>query len=75
MTSTSDAVRKLGFRRWSRLHQLAYVAGALAVLHFIWRVKIDISQPLIYTGVLAAFLAVRVVVWLRQRSASPARAR
>src|SRR5207248_4642965 len=41
LTSTSASVRRLGFRRWTRLHQLAYVAGVLAVVHFIWRVKID----------------------------------
>ena len=50
LTSTTASVRRLGFRRWQRLHQLAYVAGVLAVIHFIWRVKIDVSQPLIYAG-------------------------
>ena len=68
VTSTSASVRRLGFRRWQRLHQLAYLAAALAVVHFVWRVKIDVSQPLAYAVVLGALLAVRVVVWLRQRS-------
>ena len=67
-TSTKASVQRLGFRRWQRLHQLAYVAGALAVLHFIWRVKLDVSQPLIYAGVLAALLAVRVVYWRARKS-------
>ena len=35
LTSTSGSVRRLGFRRWTRLHQLAYVAGVLAAIHFI----------------------------------------
>jgi sulfoxide reductase heme-binding subunit YedZ len=69
VTSTAGWVRRLGYRRWQRLHYLAYLAGVLAVIHFIWRVKIDVSQPLIYTSVLAALLLVRGVVWLRQRSA------
>lgn len=68
LTSTSASVRRLGYRRWLRLHQLVYVAGALAVLHFIWRVKIDLSQPLIYGGVVAALLLVRAGFWLRQRA-------
>lgn len=68
LTSTSAWVRRLGYRRWQRLHQLAYLAGVLAVVHFVWRVKIDISQPLIYGSVLGVLLAVRVVIWLRQRS-------
>jgi len=71
-TSTTASIRRLGYRRWQRLHQLAYVAGVLAVVHFIWRVKIDVSQPLIYASVLGVLLLVRVVVWLRQRSANRA---
>lgn len=68
LTSTKDSVRRLGFPRWQRVHQLAYVAGALAVLHFIWRVKIDVSQPLMYAAILAALLATRAVFWLRGRA-------
>ena len=72
VTSTNGWVRRLGFPRWQRLHQLVYVAGALAVLHFIWRVKIDISQPLTYAVVLGVLLAVRVALSLRKRSTSRA---
>jgi sulfoxide reductase heme-binding subunit YedZ len=68
LTSTTESIRRLGFRRWQRLHQLAYLAGALAVVHFIWRVKIDVSQPLLYAAVLGALLLVRLAFWLRQRS-------
>jgi methionine sulfoxide reductase heme-binding subunit len=67
-TSTSDSVRRLGFRRWQRLHYLAYAAGVLAIVHFLWRVKIDVSQPMIYASVLGALLLVRVAFWMRQRS-------
>lgn len=66
-TSTSGWVRRLGFVRWQRLHSLIYPAGALAVLHFVWRVKKDERQPLAYALVLGAFLLVRVVIVLRQR--------
>jgi sulfoxide reductase heme-binding subunit YedZ len=69
LTSTNASVRRLGFRRWQRIHQLAYVAGVLAIVHFIWRVKIDLSQPLIYGSILGVLLLVRVAFWLRQRSA------
>jgi sulfoxide reductase heme-binding subunit YedZ len=72
LTSTTASIRRLGYRRWQRLHQLAYAAGVLAVIHFVWRVKIDVSQPLIYASILGALLLVRVAVWLRQRSASRA---
>jgi methionine sulfoxide reductase heme-binding subunit len=39
MTSTHSALRRLGYVRWKQLHSLAYLAPALAVLHFTWRVK------------------------------------
>jgi sulfoxide reductase heme-binding subunit YedZ len=69
LTSTTASIRRLGYHRWQRLHQLAYVAGALAIVHFIWRVKIDVTQPLIYGSILGALLLVRAVVWWRRRSA------
>jgi sulfoxide reductase heme-binding subunit YedZ len=74
-TSTKESVRRLGFRRWQRIHQLVYVAGILAVIHFIWRVKIDVSQPLVYAFVLAVLLLVRVIFWLRQGTSTRSRGR
>jgi sulfoxide reductase heme-binding subunit YedZ len=75
LTSTTESVRRLGFRRWQRVHQLAYVAGVLAVIHFIWRVKIDVSQPITYAIALAVLFAVRVAFWLagRQRKSMKVR--
>ncbi|HEX2171651.1 MAG TPA: protein-methionine-sulfoxide reductase heme-binding subunit MsrQ [Dehalococcoidia bacterium] len=70
LTSTAGWIRRLGYRRWQRLHRLIYLAGALAVVHFIWRVKIDVSQPLTYAFILAALLALRLVWWLSQRARS-----
>jgi len=67
ITSTSGWIKRLGYRRWLRLHQLVYIAGILAVVHFIWRVKIDLSQPLTYAFILGVLLAVRVLFWLRRR--------
>ena len=70
LTSTDGWVKRLGYRNWQRIHQLVYFAGVLAAVHFVWRVKIDISQPLTYGAILAVLLAVRVVVWLRKRTTS-----
>lgn len=74
ITSTKSSIRRLGFVRWQRLHQLAYVAGILAVIHFIWRVKIDVSQPVTYAAALAALLLVRVLFWVANRRAPHQRA-
>jgi sulfoxide reductase heme-binding subunit YedZ len=67
ITSRAAAVRRLGFRRWQRLHQLTYLAGLLAVIHFIWRVKIDISQPITYAAALGLLIAIRGAFWLNAR--------
>ncbi len=72
VTSTNGSVKRLGFRRWKQLHRLAYVAPALGVLHFVWRVKRDVSEPAAYGIVLAALLAVRLVEWARTRNGAPA---
>lgn len=58
-TSTRAAMRRLG-PRWGRLHRLVYVIALLAVLHFLWLVKADLREPLIYAGILAALLAARL---------------
>ena len=59
ITSTRAWQRRLG-RRWIALHRLVYVAAGLAVLHFIWLVKADLMEPLVYAAVLALLLGLRV---------------
>ncbi len=73
ITSSSKMVKRLGFTRWKRLHRLVYVAAAAGVVHFIWRVKADLFEPLIYAGVLALLLAIRLVAHLRDRRAGVAK--
>ncbi|WP_371810188.1 sulfite oxidase heme-binding subunit YedZ [Deinococcus sp. JMULE3] len=72
LTSTPRAVKRLGFQRWTRLHQLAYVAVSLGALHYYWGVKKDHTQPLIYAAVIAALFAVRLL--RRPRSGRQGRA-
>lgn len=69
LTSNDRAVRRLGFVRWKRLHRLVYLAAICGVIHFIWRVKADLLQPLIFAAVLLVLFAVRLVGWRRQTSA------
>jgi sulfoxide reductase heme-binding subunit YedZ len=68
-TSTNSALRRLGYVRWKQLHRLAYLAPAIAVLHFIWRVKRDVREPVAYGLVLAALLSVRLVDYIHERKA------
>jgi sulfoxide reductase heme-binding subunit YedZ len=69
VTSTNKMVKRLGFPRWKRLHRLVYVAAVAGIVHFVWRVKADMSEPGIYAGVLALLLGIRVVAWWRRRRA------
>jgi sulfoxide reductase heme-binding subunit YedZ len=68
LTSTRGWIRRLG-RRWGQLHRLVYVAGVLAVLHFLWLVKSDLREPLVYAAVLALLLGLRL--WWRLRRPAP----
>jgi sulfoxide reductase heme-binding subunit YedZ len=60
ITSSRRMVARLGSARWRRLHRLIYPAALLAVIHFFWRVKSDLSEPAAYAVVLAVLLALRV---------------
>jgi methionine sulfoxide reductase heme-binding subunit len=67
ITSTAGWVRRLGGKRWQRLHRLVYVAAIAGVLHYFWLVKKDARAPLVYGAVLLVLLGSRV--WLaRNRS-------
>ena len=67
VTSTNAAVKRMGFTRWKQLHRLAYVAPTFAVVHFIWRVKKDLREPLMYGAVLATLLFIRAIAATRSR--------
>ncbi len=60
VTSTAGWVKRLGAKRWQRLHKLVYAIGILGVIHFIMMRKGFQIEPLIYAGMLAALLVFRV---------------
>lgn len=66
-TSTAGMIRRLGGRRWQQLHRLVYPCAIAAVVHFLWLVKADLTEPLLYAGVLTALLGYRVAVWRRPK--------
>jgi len=74
-TSSKQAVRRLTFPIWQRLHRLVYVIGVLAALHFFLRVKADHTQPLLYAAIILVGFALRLVAWrvkLRSKRAQTA---
>ena len=58
-TSTHAMMRRLG-RRWQQLHRLVYPIALLGVIHFLWLVKKDLTEPLIYGAVLTLLLVMRL---------------
>jgi len=58
-TSNYAMMRRLG-RRWQQLHRLVYPIALLGVIHYLWLVKKDMTEPLIYGAVLALLLAMRL---------------
>jgi sulfoxide reductase heme-binding subunit YedZ len=62
MTSTSKWILRLGGKRWQLLHRLIYVSTAAGVVHYFWRVKLDVQRPIIYGVVLAVLLILRALL-------------
>lgn len=59
LTSTKGWQRRLG-QRWKRLHMLVYVAAPLVVVHFVWLVKADLSQPILFGIAVITLLVLRL---------------
>ena len=60
-TSTNGMVKRLGGKKWARLHRLTYLIATLGVIHFWMIVKSDIFYPAIFGAVLVLLLGYRVI--------------
>ena len=58
ITSSDKMIRKLK-SNWKKLHRLVYLIAILGVLHFVWLVKKDITEPLIYAAIIFVLFALR----------------
>jgi sulfoxide reductase heme-binding subunit YedZ len=72
ITSTTGWIRRLGGKRWQKLHRLVYFTAIAGVVHYYWLVKSDIRLPLLYGALVGILLAYRAGVWLIARSRKPA---
>lgn len=66
ITSSDKMIRKLKMN-WKRLHRLIYVIAILGVLHFIWLVKKDITEPLIYAAIVSILLILRLNIFRHKK--------
>ncbi|MGD2116891.1 MAG: protein-methionine-sulfoxide reductase heme-binding subunit MsrQ [Chromatiales bacterium] len=69
ITSVKRIMKRMG-RNWKRLHRLVYVAATLAVLHYLWLVKADYLQPMIFGAILIGLLLLRTDLVKIKRPAS-----
>ncbi len=74
ITSTKGWIKRLGGRRWNLLHRLVYVAAVAGCIHYLWAVKKDIEEPLIYASVFVVLFALRFVLRRPGRKSAPSAA-
>jgi len=64
ITSTNNWIRRLGGKRWQKLHRLIYITAFCGVIHYYWLVKSDHRLPVLYAGTLSLLLLYRVGTFL-----------
>ena len=75
ITSTAGMIRRLGGKRWTRLHAVVYATATLGAVHYWWLVKADVRRPLAYAAVIALLLTFRMYwTWARAVPAAVQRA-
>ncbi len=62
-TSTDGMVRRLGGRRWQRLHQIVYGIALLALIHFFQQTKADVWLPTFVAGLFCWMMGYRLLIW------------
>ncbi len=60
-TSTDGMIRRLGAKRWRRLHSIVYGLAVLALLHFMIQAKADVSEPVMMVGFFAVLMLFRAL--------------
>jgi len=60
ITSTNKMVKRLGGKRWSKLHKLIYLAGIGGVIHYYILVKSDTRLPITFAVVVALLFGFRI---------------
>jgi len=72
VTSTDGWVRRLGSKKWQRLHQAIYLIAALALIHYFQQTKADVSVPTFVAGLFGWLIGYRLLVkWRGGRTEPP----
>jgi len=67
VTSTRGWMKRMG-KTWAKLHKFVYLAGILVIVHYVWLVKTDIRQPILFGTILLLLLLARIPYVRRQLS-------
>jgi sulfoxide reductase heme-binding subunit YedZ len=70
ITSTAGWIRRMGGKRWNKLHRLVYITALAAVLHYFWKVKLDATYPIYYGIGVAILLGFRFYRHFAKKAAS-----
>jgi sulfoxide reductase heme-binding subunit YedZ len=71
LTSTDAMVRRIGGKRWQRLHNIIYGLGLLALIHFFQQTKADVSVPTFVAGLFGWMIGYRLLIKLRNARDEP----
>lgn len=71
VTSTDAMVRRLGGRRWQVLHNIIYVIGLLALIHYFQQTKADVSVPTFVAGLFGWMVGYRLLIRFGRRRDEP----
>jgi sulfoxide reductase heme-binding subunit YedZ len=61
ITSTDGMIRRLGARRWNRLHSVVYGLAVLGLLHYGLQSKIDVTAPMLLAGLFILLMGQRLL--------------
>ncbi|MGU3537438.1 sulfite oxidase heme-binding subunit YedZ [Methylobacterium sp. A54F] len=59
-TSTDGAIRRMG-PAWNRLHRLVYPIAVLGLIHYFLQAKIDVTDPVFWTGLFLLLMGWRLM--------------
>ncbi|TNC70983.1 protein-methionine-sulfoxide reductase heme-binding subunit MsrQ [Rubellimicrobium roseum] len=60
VTSNDRSLRRLGGAVWRKLHKLTYAVAVLGAIHYVWLARGFALEPLVYMGLIAGLLALRL---------------
>ena len=64
VTSTDGMIKRMGAIPWNRLHRIIYVVGFLGFLHYYMQAKLDVTEPVLYSGLFLWLMEYRVMAKL-----------